>query len=230
MTNAHSINNSIPNPRNANAQNLYLLKHQTPASHATSLIILITRPKNANHVPKIMFITLMKISAGDAQRRHQFSSTRNAHSVQETTLTSTLRFKTARNVPLSRFTIKSQSNANALLRKNISLENNALLVSTPNSSTFQTKHANIVQTNKSTTSKSKNALHVQKISLFSKTTNAPNAPRTLTTTSQNSNVNRALWAEFTVKKSRNVSARQKNNIGLEPNALLVFIRDILMPK
>jgi hypothetical protein len=61
-------------------------------------------------------------------------------------------------------------------------------------------------------------------------TNAPNVLITLTTPSQNSNVNPVHWAEFTVKKSRNVSVRLKSNIGQEMNVLLVSTRDILMSK
>jgi hypothetical protein len=117
VTSAHSINSSTLNLRNASAQNLCPLKHQRPASHVTSLTTLTTQPKNANHVPKIMCITLMKISAGDAHKVHQFSLTKNAHSAQKTILTSTFRLKTVQNVPSSKFTIRSQNNANALLKK-----------------------------------------------------------------------------------------------------------------
>jgi hypothetical protein len=230
VTSAHSINSSVLNLRNVSVQNPCRLKLQKHASPATSLTTLTTQPKNVNHVPKIMCITLMRISAGDAHEVRQFSLTKNARNVLETTLTSTFRLKTVQNVPSNKFTIRSQTNANALLKKNISLENNALLASTQNSLIFQTKLANIAQTNKSTTLKSKNAPRAQKISLFSKMTNAPNVLITLTTPSQNSNVNPVHWAEFTVKKSRNVSVRLKSNIGQEMNVLLVSTRDILMSK
>jgi hypothetical protein len=138
--------------------------------------------------------------------------------------------KTVKNVHLSKFIIKNRNNANVLLKKNILQENNALPVSILNSLIFQTKLANIAQKNKSTTLKYKNAFHVLKISHSFKKISVSSAQPTLITISQDFNANLVLWEDFTAKKSKNVFALQKNNIGLEINVSHASIQDILIPK
>ena len=177
-----------------------------------------------------MSITLIKISAGDVQKIPQFWWIKNALNAQAIILTSNFQLRTVKNVHLSKFTTKNQNNANALLRKNILQENNALLVSTPNSLIFLIKLASIAQINKSTTLKSKNVFHVLKISHSFKTISASSVQPTPITISQDLNVNLVLWEGFTTKKSKNVFAHQKNNIGLEISVSHASIQDTLIPK